>query len=72
MGYDGIVKAQTKRDAKEVVGEGNRRGPRRKSSAPLLAKAGGTRKSEVEVAEDEIESTAAGELLLCSATLMID
>jgi hypothetical protein len=37
MGYDDIVKAQTKHDAKEVVGEGNRRSPRRKSSAPLVA-----------------------------------
>ena len=50
MSYEDIVEAQTKRDAKEAVPVKGKRGPKRKSSAPVLAEAKSTRKSEVEVA----------------------
>ena len=54
-----MVEAQAKRDAKEVVVKG-KRGPKRKSSTPLEAEAKRTRKSEVEVAEDEIKALGLG------------
>jgi hypothetical protein len=56
MSYDDIVEAQAKRDAKDAAVVKGKRGPKRKSSAPMLAEAKRTRKSEVEVAEDEIKA----------------
>ena len=55
MSYDDIVEAQAKHDAKEVVVKG-KCGPKRKSSAPLQAEVKRTRKSKVEIAEDEIKA----------------
>jgi hypothetical protein len=56
MSYEDIRKAQAKRDEKEATVVKGKRGPKRKSSAPVLAEAKRTRKSEVEVAEDEIKA----------------
>lgn len=60
MSYDDIVAAQAKRDAKESTVRKGKHGPKRKGSAPILAEAKRARKSEVEVAEDEIESMGLG------------
>ena len=59
MSYDDIVEAQAKRDAKEAMVKG-KRGPKRKSSAPLQAEAKRTWKSKVKVAEDEIKALGLG------------
>jgi len=56
MSYEDIVKAKAERDAREAVPKKGKRGPKRKSSTPVLAKAKRTRKSEVEAAEDEIKA----------------
>ena len=61
-----FAEAQAKRDAKEVAVVKGKRGPKRKSSARVVAQAKRARKSEVEVAEDEIEVQG----LLCSLTLI--
>jgi len=54
MSYEDIVEAQAKRDAKETVPVKGKRGPKRKSSAPVVAEAKRPRKSELEIAEEEI------------------
>ena len=59
MSYDDIVEAQAKCDDKEVVVKG-KRGPQRKSSAPLQPEAKRIRQGEVEVAEDEIKALGLG------------
>ena len=56
MSYEDIEEARAKRAAKEAqetAGKG-KRGRKRKSPAPAGAKAKKARRSEVEVAEDEI------------------
>lgn len=60
MSYDDIIEAQAKRDAKEAIVQKGKRGPKRKCSAPVLAEAKRTRKSEVEVAEDKIKVMGLG------------
>lgn len=60
MSYEDIVEAQIKRDAKEAAAVKAKRGPNRKSSAPVVVQAKMARKSEVEVAEDEIEALGLG------------
>ena len=59
MSYEDIVEAQAKRDAKEAVAVKGKRGRKRKCSVPR-ADAKKTRRSEVEVAEDEIEALGLG------------
>ena len=56
MSYEDIVEAQGKRDAKEATVVKGKRGPKRKSSTPVLAETKRTRKSEVEVVKDKIEA----------------
>ena len=56
MSYEDIVEAQAKRDAKEAVLVKGKRGRKRKASAPEVVQAKRTRKSELEVAEEEIEA----------------
>jgi hypothetical protein len=64
MSYEDIVEAQGKRAvkeaAKEAAGATGKRGRKRKSPAPVAAKAKKARRSEVEVAEDEIEAGGMG------------
>lgn len=60
MSYEDIVEAQAKRDAEEAIFVKGKFGPKRKSSAPVVAEGKGTRKSEVEVAEGEIEALGLG------------
>jgi len=60
MSYEDIVEAQIKRDAKEAAAVKAKRGPKRKSFAPVVVQAKRARKSEVEVAEDEIEALGLG------------
>jgi hypothetical protein len=56
MSYEDIERGKAGRDAKEATMVKGKRGPKRKSSAPTLARAKRTRRSEVEVAEDEIKA----------------
>ena len=56
MSYEDIVKAQAKHDAKEAAVVKGRPGGKRKSSAPVASQAIRTRRSELEVARDEIEA----------------
>jgi hypothetical protein len=56
ISYDDIVEAQAKRDAKEGAVREGKRGAKRKGCAPKKAPAKRARKSEVEVAVDEIET----------------
>ena len=56
MSYEDIVEAQAKCDTKKAVPAKGKRGPKRKSSAPVLAKAKRTQKSEVKAAENEIKA----------------
>jgi hypothetical protein len=67
MSYEDIVEVQAKRNAKEAAVVKEKRGLKRKSSAPVVAQAKRTRKSEVEVAEDEIEAMGLGNY--CSVLL---
>ncbi|KAH7065083.1 hypothetical protein B0J12DRAFT_693463 [Macrophomina phaseolina] len=61
MSYAEIVEAQAKRDAKEATARNGKRGRKRKGSAPMLVEAKRTRRSEVEVAEDEIKAMGLGD-----------
>jgi len=65
MSYEDIIEAQAKRAAKEAAKEAaavNRKGGRkRKSPAPAGAKAKKARRSEAEVAEDEIAAGGMGD-----------
>jgi hypothetical protein len=54
--YEDIEMAKADRDAKEANVVKGKRGPKRKSSTPVLAKAKRTRKSEVKAAENEIKA----------------
>jgi hypothetical protein len=54
--YENIEMAKADRDAKEANVVKGKRGPKRKSSAPVLAKAKRTQKSEVKAAENEIKA----------------
>jgi hypothetical protein len=56
ISYEDIVKAQAKREAKEASVVKGKHGPKRKSSAPTLAEAKRTRKSEVGFTKDEIKA----------------
>lgn len=56
MSYEDIREAQAKRDEKRATVVRGKCGPKRKSSAPVLAEAKRTRKSGIEVAEDEIKA----------------
>lgn len=56
MSYKDIVEAQAKRDTKEAAVVKGNPGRKRKSSAPVLKEAKRTRRSELEVAEEEIEA----------------
>ena len=60
MSYEDVVEAQAKRDAKEAVVVKGKRGRKRKASAPEVAQAKRVRKSELEVAEKEIEALEFG------------
>ena len=60
MSYEDIIEAQAKRDGKEAVPAKGIRGRKRKSSAPVVVEAKRARKSEVEVAEGEIEALGLG------------
>jgi len=60
MSYEDIVEAQAERDAKEASVVKGKPGRKRKSSAPMAAQAKRTRRSEVEVAEQEIEAEGMG------------
>lgn len=65
MSYDDIVEAQAKCDAKDAAvlegKRGEKRGAKRKSCASAKTPAKRARKSEVEVAEDEIEMMGLGD-----------
>lgn len=56
MSYQDLVDAQTKRDAKEAGAVKGKPGRKRKASATVTAQAKRPRKSELEVAEEEIEA----------------
>ena len=60
MTYKDIVEAQAKRDAKEAAVVKGKPGRKRKSSAPVAAQAKRTKRSELEVAKDEIEAEGMG------------
>lgn len=60
MSYEDIVEAQIKRDAKEAAAVKAKRGPKRKSSAPVVVQAKRARKSAVEAAEEKIEALGLG------------
>lgn len=60
MSCEDIVEAQAKRDTKEASVVKGKRGLKCKSSAPILAEAKRTRKSEVEVAKEEIKALGLG------------
>jgi len=60
MSYEDIVEAQAKRDAKETAVVKGKPGRKRKASAPVAAQAKRTRRSEVEVAMQEIEAEGLG------------
>ncbi len=60
MSYEDIVEAQVKRDAKEAVVVKGKRGRKRKASAPEQRQAKRTRKSEIEVVEEQIEAEGMG------------
>ena len=55
-----ISSRQIKRDAKEAAAVEAKRGPKRKSSAPVIVQAKRAQKSEVEVTEDEIKALGLG------------
>jgi hypothetical protein len=61
MSYNDIIEARAKRDAKEATVVKGRRGPKRKSSTPMLTEPKKTWKSEVEFAEDEIKALGLGD-----------
>ena len=65
MSYEDIVEAQAKRAAKEAAKEAvainGKRGRKRKCPAPAGAKAKKARRSEAEVAEDEIAAGGMGD-----------
>jgi hypothetical protein len=57
MSYEDLVEAQQKRDAKEATrGIGAKRGRPRKNQAPKLAEPKRAQKTELDVAEDEINT----------------
>ena len=64
MSYEDIVEAQAKRAAKEAAKEGatvkGKRGRKRKIPAPVDAPAKRTKRSELEIAKDEIEAEGLG------------
>lgn len=60
MSREDIVEAQAKRDAKEAAVVKGKPGRKRKASAPVEAPAKRARKSELEVAEKEIEALEFG------------
>jgi sRNA-binding protein len=60
MSYEDIVEAQAKRDAKEAAVVKGKPGRKRKCSAPVAAQAKRARKSEMEVAVNEIEALGLG------------
>jgi hypothetical protein len=61
MSYSDIVEAQAKQDAKEAAAQEQKRGAKRKCGQPKQVPVQRIRKSEVEVAEDEIEAMGPGE-----------
>lgn len=60
MSYEDAVEAQAKRDAKGTAVVQGKPGRKRKASAPVTAQAKRTRRSEVEVAMQEIEAEGLG------------
>jgi hypothetical protein len=60
MSYEDIVEAQARRDAKEAAVVKGKRGRKRKASAPEVVQAKRVRKSELEVAEEEIKALEFG------------
>ncbi|KAJ6282165.1 hypothetical protein J3E71DRAFT_174914, partial [Bipolaris maydis] len=56
ISYGDILEAQAKRDAKEATMQKGKRGAKRKGRPPRERQAKKTRKSEVEVAENEIKA----------------
>jgi hypothetical protein len=60
MSYDDIIDAQAKRDAKEARVQEGKRGAKRRGPHPKQVPVKRTRKSEVEVAEGEIEAMGLG------------
>ena len=60
MSCEDIVKAQAKRNVKEAAVVKGKRCRKRKSSESLVSRAKRTRKSEIEVAKDEIEALEFG------------
>ena len=56
ISYKDIIEAQAKRDTKEAAVVKGKPGRKRKSSAPVLKEAKRTRRSKLEVAEEEIEA----------------
>jgi hypothetical protein len=65
MSYEDIEKERGNRAVKEAAAASKKRGRKRKSSAPARAKAKKARKSEMEVAEDEIAAAAWRITALC-------
>jgi hypothetical protein len=61
MSYEDILEAQARRDMKEATVVKGKRGRKRKSSASVVANTKKPRKSEVEVAKDEIEALGLGD-----------
>ena len=66
MSYKDIVEAQAKRNAKETAVVKGKRGRKRKSSEPVVARAKRIRKSGMEVAKDEIKALELGITALSS------
>jgi hypothetical protein len=60
MSYKDILEAQAKRDTKEAAVVEGKPSRKRKGSTPVAAQAKRTRRSEVEVAEQEIEAEGLG------------
>lgn len=60
ISYEDIVEAQAKRDAKEAAVVKGKRSRKHKASAPKVPQAKRTRKSEMEIAEEEIEALEFG------------
>ena len=70
MSYEDIVEAQAKLDAKNASVAKGKPGRKRKSSAAAAVQVKRTRKSELEVVEQEIEAEDFEELLFCFPNLI--
>jgi hypothetical protein len=70
MSYEDIVEAKLKRDAKDAPVVKGKPGRKCKSPAPVAAHGKRKRRSEVEIAEQEIQAEGLGDYVFCSQVLI--